>query len=110
MDDNKYLNPFDDPEFTKEVKLELQTTFDRCIDRYISKHSSETELGKPIFINHIHECVFKMFYKKKIAKKKCKAYLTSIGEKMDEYEEICDKCPYMRIICLDKDDNIVFIE
>ena len=51
-----------------------------------------------------------MFYKKKIAKKKCKAYLTSIGEKMDEYEEICDKCPYMRIVCLDKDYNIVFIE
>ena len=57
MDDNKYLNVFDDPEFTK------------------------TELGKTIFVNHIHECVFRMFYKKKIAKKKCKAYLTSIGEK-----------------------------
>ena len=78
MDDNKYLNPFDDPEFTKEVKIELQKTFDRCI----SKYSSETELGKPIFI----------------------------GEKMVEYEEICDKCPYMRIVCLDKDYNIVFIE
>ena len=106
MNDNKYLNVFDDPEFTKEVKLELQKTF----DRYISKHGSETELGKLIFISHIHECVFRMLYKKKIAKKKCKAYLTSIEEEMDEYEEICDKCPYMRIVYLDKDDNIVFIE
>ena len=104
----------------KEFREESRKLFDKFSDSLYGDYLAREDTG--YYIGHIHAC--SLYLKnigvfagphvgKKIgivnAQKKCEEYLASQGKKMDEEEEACDTCPYMREVLFDDDGNILFV-
>ena len=104
----------------KEFREESRKLFDKFSDSLYGDYLAREDTG--YYIGHIHAC--SLYLKnigvfagphvgKKIgivnAQKKCEEYLASQGKKMDEEEEACDTCPYMREVIFDDDGNILFV-
>ena len=104
----------------EEFREESRKLFDKFSDSLYGDYLVREDTG--YYIGHIHAC---SLYLKNVgvfagphvgkqigivnAQKKCEEYLASQGKKMDEEEEVCDTCLYMREVLFDDDGNILFV-
>lgn len=104
----------------EEFREESRKLFDKFSDKLYDDYINRGDTG--FYIRHIHAC---SFYLERIgvmagphtedkvgvtsARKKCEEYLKTRHTKMDDGEEVCDTCPYMREVLFDDDGDILFV-